>query len=238
MKNKMRRIRLTTLFASLLLVTSAGANNLKNEISALGADGDILKRVKALSPRNRIRVVQKRSVDRNLRFEFGGGFGAISGGDPFLSTKVLLGRADFHLTPRYSLGVQYSSFDNDLNSEGKNRAELAKKYPNNDNLIPKTDHAISSTMAIFNWYPMYGKVNILDSAITQFDVYFLLGAGNISLQSGDTSVATVGGGLAFWISQHISTRLEVRYQTYEDRPEIQQRQLDQTVLSANIGFLL
>ncbi|MCB0365753.1 MAG: outer membrane beta-barrel domain-containing protein [Bdellovibrionaceae bacterium] len=211
------------------------AGDLQKDLESLGGNKDILRRARALDPKNRLRVVQNRLVDRNLRLEVAAHYGSMAGGDPYLNTDNIGAQLEFHINPRWSLGARYYSYSNSLSTEGERRAESARagKEPFFD-----SDSAIRAYMGVVTWYPIYGKLNFFDWAVAQFDIYALAGAGQVELESGPSDTYTFGAGIGIWLSQHISTRFEVRYQGYEDRVYDDQRKLDLTVVSAGIGFLL
>ena len=75
--------------AILLAVPSYAARTSKKSASesmnSLGADKDILKKVRSYKSRHKVRVVQKRAVDRDLRLELGINYGAYSGGSAYTS---------------------------------------------------------------------------------------------------------------------------------------------------------
>ena len=89
-----------------------------------------------------------------------------------------------------------------------------------------------------NFYPIYGKMNLYDLGIVHFDIYALGGYGNIDLRSGTTSTYTAGGGFGMWFSQHLTSRLEARYQNYQAERFNGKQNMDLTVLSLQIGYLL
>ena len=91
-------------------------------------------------------------------------------------------------------------------------------------------------MAVINWYPMYGKINLFDRGIAQFDLYLLGGAGVINLGTGSSTLYTGGAGVGFWWTQHFTTRLEARWQGYRDLNNT--RAINETVLGLTFGFLL
>ncbi|MGE0529414.1 MAG: outer membrane beta-barrel domain-containing protein [Bdellovibrionales bacterium] len=217
------------------------AGDLTQEMDALGANRDLMKKARAIDPKNRVRVVQNREVDRHLRFEFGVSYGMNAGGDPYVSTDSLGGQVDFHITPRWSVGGRYYNHSNSLNSEGKKVFdEAAREHAagNNKYRVPDTDSAHDSWLGVLNWYPIYGKTNLFDITIAQFDIYLLGGAGQINLASGSAPLYTAGGGVGMWITQHVSTRLEARWQGYQDEVYDGSRDINQTVLTATLGFLL
>src|SRR5690606_31252721 len=108
-------------------------------------------------------------------------YGMVTGGDPYLSSDNLGGRVDFHITPRISLGVMHYQTSNELSSEGKrvyDNAQAAQASGNNYT-IPDSDYAESTTMAIINVYPLYGKLNLFNTGIAQFDLYGIGGYGQV-----------------------------------------------------------
>ena len=226
--------------SSLLVSTSLSAESkLMKNLGSLGANKKIIKRVNELDPKNKIRVVQKRAVDRNNRFEISTGYGMIAGGDPALSSKVLNANVEFHLNPNWSFGLRYSSYDNDPSSHQESLLEQASNNPQLLNTIRSDiDPAKQSSMFTLSWYPLYGKMNMMDMGIAQFDIYTILGLGKIELESGSSNIHTLGAGLGLWINNYINTRLELRYQGYKDQISTGERNIDQTIFSASIGLML
>ncbi len=229
----------------ILLSISGWAKDLTQEMDALGANKALMKKARAIDPKNRVRVVQNREVDRYYRLELGLNYGMAAGGDPYVDTNVLGGHLDFHMTPRWSVGARYYNNSNNLNAEGKkvfDDAEARRAAGDNTFRRPGVDYAKDSWLGVINWYPLYGKLNLFDAGIAQFDIYLLGGAGQINLQSGTTPLYTAGGGVGIWLSQHFSTRLEARWQGYKDQiydgVDTTQRDINQTVLTATLGFLL
>lgn len=231
---------LTLILLSLMTLNAFAAADLTGEMDALGANKDLLKKARAIDPQNRVRVVQNRDVDRRLRLEIGVNGALVEGGDPYVNTNVLGGSLDFHITPRWSVGARYSNYSNTMTSEGKRVYEDAKANPNFR--VPSIDYAKNAWLAVVAWYPMYGKINMFDVGISQFDVYFLGGAGQVMLNSGTEPMYTAGGGVGFWLAQHMSMKFEARWQGYKDHPsvgsEVFNRNINETVLGASIGFLL
>ena len=225
----------------LFSLNAFAAKDLTQDMDALGANRDLIQKARAIDPQNRIRVVQRRDVDRNYRFEVGANASLLEGGDPYTNTNTLGVNLDFHITPRWSIGARWSNYSNSLTSEGKkvfDNYQSCLKNGGCTDRIPGTDFASNSYLGVINWYPIYGKVNLFDTWIAQFDVYFLAGAGQIMLNSGSTGLYTGGGGIGFWWSQHFSTRVEARWQGYKDRVLDGPRDINQVVLGLTLGFLL
>jgi len=234
-----------TLIALSLLAFNAWSDDLTGKMSALGANKDLMNKAKAIDPQNRVRVVQNREVDRYYRFELGLNYGMAAGGDPYVDTNVLGGQLDFHITPRWSVGARYLNNSNNLNSEGKKVFDAAEREAaagNKNFRVPGTDYAKDTWLGVLNWYPIYGKMNLFDATVSQFDIYFLGGAGQINLNSGTAPVYTAGAGVGVWFTQHFASRLEARWQGYSDKvfdgTSYQTRNIDQTMLTATVSFLL
>ncbi len=237
--------------ASLILIAlfalNTYAGDLTSDMDALGANRELMKKARAIDPNNRMRVVQNREVNRNFRLEFGMNFGMAAGGDPYLDSSILGGQIDLHLTPRWSVGGRFYNINNTLNSEGRNVFDEAKRRDeagDKTGVVPGLDGAKNKMLAVINWYPIYGKMSIFDAGISQFDLYLLAGGGSTKLNSGYTeAVVTAGGGVGVWLTKHISTRLEARWEGYKDHPyrgekASQKRDVNETIFSATLGFLL
>jgi outer membrane beta-barrel protein len=231
----MKRFFLITLLLASALAF-AKQKDLDNDMDSLGGNKDLMERANAIDPHNTVRVIQKREVDRDMRLEIGFNYGIVAGGDPFIDTGNLGGRLEFHIDPHWSLGARYYHSSNTLNSEGQQQINLAAQAgaPH-----PNIDYPRDTYLGTVAFYPFYGKINFADLAIKQFDIYFLAGGGQISLDQGTQPTYTGGLGFAFWWSDHWSTRLEARYQGYQDKfDDGSSRQMSLTVLTLDIGFLL
>ncbi|RME18531.1 MAG: outer membrane beta-barrel domain-containing protein [Bdellovibrio sp.] len=215
------------------------SKSLVDDLEGLGANKEILKRARALSPHRRVRVVQNRSVDRNLRFEFSVNYGAIAGGDPYLETSSLGGQLEFHINPHWSVGMRYYDYSNALSAEGKRvfdyAAQNALVDPNVT--VPELDSPFNSLFGTITWYPIYGKMNLFDKGISQFDLYLMAGYGKTETEKGLSNSLLAGGGVGLWLTQHMASRLEVRYQNYEDHVG-EGRSIDWVTFTVSLGVLL
>jgi outer membrane beta-barrel protein len=242
----MKSFKLIPFLMALVSLVSMQALAKKNidvskDVDSLGGNQALVEMATAMDPDNRARVVQKRIVDRHNRLELGVSYGAVAGGDSYLRTQSLGAAADFHFTPRWSVGVRYYDYGNELTPEGQRSIDNAReaiKKGGYDSTAVDFDYPMNSVMGIINWYPIYGKTNLLDYGIAQFDMYLLAGGGSLQLSSGSTGIATAGAGIGFWVSQHFSIRSEVRYQTYEDTIYSGSRKIDTVVGQIGIGLML
>jgi len=218
--------------------------DMKKDFSSLGDNDAVEQRAKALDPKNKYKAVQGRAIDMNMRLEMGVNYGLTSGGDPYYSTQTLGANLDFHLNPNWSIGGRYYHSYNALNAEGQNAFQSA-----NSNFVsgvnyntPAIDYPSDTTLGVINWYPIYGKLDLFGQ-ITHFDIYFLGGYGVTELNSGAAGTLALGGGFGLWLTQHITARLEARYQEYNDHPyfdlpQSYTRQINQVVYMGSIGFML
>ncbi|MGZ3773364.1 MAG: outer membrane beta-barrel domain-containing protein [Pseudobdellovibrionaceae bacterium] len=241
MKN-LNLIFISYLFASALATSTAfGAQiNAKEDIDTLGGNKELMEMADKVKSTSRSRIVQERIVDRHHAIELGLSYGNTFGGDAYLKTQSLGVAVDYHFTPRWSLGVRYYDFGNSLTSEGQrifNEARAAYAVGGRAHIVD-IDYPLNATMAVLNWYPIYGKTSFLDMGITQFDIYVLAGGGTINLSSGNTSVLTTGLGLGAWITKHLTSRMEIRYQKYEDQIITGSRSVDSVVGSIGLGWIL
>lgn len=222
--------------------SSSAAKNatMADDIDSLGGNRELMQMAENIKSQTRTRIVQDRMVDRNLRLELGLSYGSTFGGDAYLNSSTLGAQIDFHITPRWSIGARYYDYGNKLTSEGKRIFQQAKEnYEAGGRAYAvDIDYPETAALAVVNWYPIYGKTSFLDLGVTQFDLYLLAGGGQMTLSSGSTSVLAAGAGVGVWVTPRVSTRLEVRYQAYEDQPVTGARNLDTVVGSLGIGFML
>lgn len=197
--------------------TSSQRVNLEKDFDTLGGNDILIKKAQALDPDNKIRIVQKRLVDRNLRFEITANFGGLSGGDSYVDSTLAGGNIEFHFTPHWSFGIRHQIFGNKLSAEGDRVYSESQKAVDVPFRQVEIDYPVNTTLALISWYPIYGKANIFDAGISQFDVYLMAGGGQMNLSSGSTSTVAAGGGVGFWLTQHFSLRAELRGQNYKDR---------------------
>lgn len=224
---------------SILVSSTTLAKKLSEEISELGGNSKLLELSTDLSPDKKVRVVQKRLVPRENRFELGIRYGQKFGGDSYLLTRAYHLNAEYHFNPRFSMGLVYSDYGSQFTPEG-NRAfsEAQKSFEAGGGLTsyPNIDTPLNSIVAQVQLYPIYGKLNFFDYSIIQFDTSLILGYGQIRLNSGNTQLLSTGIGSGFWITNNISARLELRYESYQDRDVIYNTTRPLNTVSGQIGL--
>ena len=229
---------LISFLAAALLMASVGRAEILEDFDSLGGNKVLLEKARALNPDQEVMVVQDRVVNRKYRFEMAPEFNSVLGGDNFLITRAASANAHFHFNHRWSLGAKYSQMFNRLSQDGENLLTDTAAISKGRALVPDIDYPKSQWLLTLDYYPLYGKLNFFNKSILQFDIYGLVGAGRIELSSGSTSTWTAGAGVGFWISQHLTTRLEMRYQNYKAVRYNGPYNVDLTVAGVQVGYLL
>ena len=226
------------LFVVLVLESTFAFADLMQDFESLGGNDVLLEKAKALNPDQRVFVVQDRIVSRRRRFEFAPEFHTVLGGDNFLVTRGASANVHFHFNPQWSIGLKYSRMFNRLSQDGENLLNDSALNMKGRALVPDADYPMAQSLATIDYYPIYGKFNFFNRGIVHFDVYGLLGGGNLQLASGSTNTWTAGAGMGFWISQHLTSRLELRYQSYTAQRYNGAYAVDLTALGVQVGYLL
>lgn len=238
------RLFIVSVVLLLTLPISLLAQTLETEFDGLGGNQIILDKARELNPDTQMEVVQDRIVPRKHRFEFAPEFsGAMGGDDTYTKSQSLGMNINYHINHRWSIGAKYNHTFNKLTAEGEAMVDAATEdrlaNPRNPTKpLPDIDHQKSESLVVLNWYPIYGKMNLFEKKIAQFDIYGLLGVGQVELKSGSKPTHTVGGGIGFWLSPQISTRMELRYQKYNVEYVSGPKGLDLAIASVQVGWLL
>jgi outer membrane beta-barrel protein len=117
-------------------------------------------------------------------------------------------------------------------------ADYLEDPANPDQGFPQLNYPKSETLALINWYPFYGKISLFEKAVAHFDFYFIGGYGQVALKDGSTPTYTGGAGLGFWLSPHVSSRIEMRYQNYKAQYFTGEKSMDLAIASMQLGWLL
>ncbi|MBX3022900.1 MAG: outer membrane beta-barrel domain-containing protein [Bdellovibrionales bacterium] len=230
------------LFASAAFAQTANTPA-EPEFDSLGGNRVLLERAKAMNPDQTVSVVQNRTVDRRNRVEFAPEISGVMGGDTYSRARSVGLNAYYHFNPRFAVGAKFGYSFNTLTPEGQALLDQAnhdfQADPETPSIgYPDVDYQKTEWMGLLNWYPLYGKFSVLDRRVIHFDFYVVGGAGQTTLRSGPASTYTGGIGMGLWLTQHFTTRMEARYQTYEAKYFTGARRLDLTVASLQMGWLL
>jgi len=238
--------KLLIVLVSIFQVAMAAENtseDLASDFDALGGNKTLLERAQALEPEMNVTIVQDRTVSRRNRVEIAPEFSGTYGGDTYNRTRSIGLNLHYHFTPRWSVGVKFNQNFNALTTEGeammRDSYEDFKNNPERPGIAyPDIDYPKSETMALVNWYPFYGKMNLLDKGILHFDMYMIGGYGQVQLASGPTTTYTGGGGIGLWFTQHFTSRFEMRYQNYKAQYLKGEKNMDLAIASVQMGWML
>lgn len=238
MKSFITTLKLSTLSLALVagFAMTAQAADLMKDFDSLGGNDVLLEKARALNPDSSISVVQDRIVNRRHRLEIAPEYTNVVGGDPYNKTQEIGFATHFHINPHWSIGARYGYAANTLRPEAE--ALISDVDTTGKAKIPEIDYPKSEMLALVDWYPIYGKMNMYDLGVAHFDIYATAGAGQIALKSGSTGTYTGGVGLGLWWSQHLTTRAELRYQTYNAKRSTGDTAMNLTVLGLQVGYLL
>jgi outer membrane beta-barrel protein len=213
--------------------------DLTDSLDSISSDQDVIRRAKEMSSETKVEVVQNRAVDRTNRHEFSVNYGTAAFGDNYLSTRNTGFQYDYHIDNHWSIGGRYYSYANGLTSEGERVMADAKDRKNRglDYRYPQIDEPAYAGLATVTWYPIYGKSNMFNVDVVHFDFYTVGGYGRIQLNSGQTDTFTAGGGFGIWWTQWLTSRLEMRWQTYRDKHFDGPRTLNLAVAHFGLGVM-
>jgi outer membrane immunogenic protein len=249
MKQKLKQIKkiipsiaFVLVYTQVSFAESSPRKSLRSQLQSLGSSSEVSERVKNMDSQQRVRVVQNRSVERNNRVELGLNYGLFSNADSYVQTQNAGAALQYHVSPRFSFGFEYQRSFNKMTPEGDRQFSqaqaLQQKDPGNEVLFPGVDYPLDTKMAMATFYPIYGKLNLFDSGIAQFDLYTSLGAGQMALRSGSTQAFMAGLGAGVWLNNYLSMRLEGRYQKYRDLVQSQNRDQNTFQALASMGIFL
>lgn len=221
--------------------TVSGANEL--DFDSLGGNGILFEKSKNIQPEKTVTIVQNRTIQKRNRIEIAPEFSGTFGGDTYSRTRSFGLNAQYHLNYNWSVGAKYNYSFNSLTPEGEALVDQAMAdYNANPQTptfaYPELNYQKSEVLALVNWYPIYGKFNMFDKSVVHFDFYLVGGAGQIQLARSSAPTYTAGTGLGFWMTNNLTTRLEMRYQNYNSEYLGVTKKMDVAVASVQMGWLL
>ena len=238
-------VNTTTTSAQHTTVAKPVIANTANEtdFDSLGGNKIFFEKAKDLQPEKTVTIVQNRTVDMKNRIEIAPEFSGVFGGDTYSRTKSLGLNVHYHLNYNWSVGAKYNYSFNSLTPEGEALMDQAiadyNANPQNPSAsYPELNYAKSEAMALVNWYPVYGKFNMMDKSVVHFDFYMIGGYGQIQLNKSSSPTYTAGTGLGLWMTNNFSTRFEMRYQNYNSEYLGTTKKMDVAVASVQMGWLL
>lgn len=136
----------------------------------------------------------------------------------------------YHLNSKWSFGLRYNRYSNELTSAGQTLFDREK-------IVPDQDFAFNSQEAFATFNTIYGKLRWSSTTIVYFDQYISLGAGQIELASGKTNHGLLDLGLAFWIGNHTSMRVGLKNEFYNQQQVTEKRLMHNAMGYLEIGYL-
>lgn len=232
-----------SLILALLVTSSVSYGQVEQELDSFGGNEALYMKAKALNPEVQNEVVQNRFTDRTNRFEVAPEFSGVFGGDAYNKTNNTGLNVHFHINPRWSVGVKYNYSFNTLTPEGQAMVEKANQAaaanPKDPKfLFPEVVYPKSEMLGLVSWYPVVGKLSFGSLGVAHFDTYLTAGYGSIELNNGNTSTASLGIGMGFWVNSNVTTRFEYRAQQYTAEYYDSAKDMLTSVASVQVGWML
>lgn len=216
------------LVAMVLIGASATAAAQDGGEAAGGSDAPKAKaKVEAQTPsmywgeRRNVDIVQPRLFTKDGRMELTV-FGGIIPNDPFLTYIPIGGRVAYYFVE--SIGVElsgeYSGGALQVQSDLEDYLAEEERFSATVDVLDRQDWRANATVV---WSPFYGKMALLDSALSHFDVNLVAGFGAIQISSPprkdsfDQNDVTeireegiLGAGMRFFVTDALTVRLDYR----------------------------
>lgn len=221
------------LILGLLFVNSTFANEAKEERALDKKLDDLLipdDKVTPVLSQDKFYVVNTRYSSLINRHEF-----TLQGAhnftaDSHLDVKQAALSYRYHLNSKWSFGLRYNRYTNELTSAGQ-------KLLDDKQIVPDQDFAYNSQEIFATYNTIYGKLRWSADTVVYFDQYISLGAGQIELASGKTNHGMLDLGLAFWLGQNASMRFGLKNEFYNQQQLSGERFMHNAMGYLEIGYL-
>ncbi|GAB4012963.1 MAG: hypothetical protein Fur0010_09330 [Bdellovibrio sp.] len=222
----MKYIILTALLISRALFAEE-INDLEKKLDALNIPDD---KVTPVLSEDKLYVVNTRYSSLVNRHEL-----TLMGGNNFtadshLSTQQAAASYRYHLNSKWSLGLRYTRYANELTTAGK-------KLFDDKQILPDTDFALNGQEIFVNYNTIYGKLRWSQDSVVYFDQYVALGGGKIELASGKKNLYFADLGFSFWLGKHMSTRIGFKNEFYKQTQLNGERDMHNGMGYLEIGYL-
>ncbi|MEO1273588.1 MAG: outer membrane beta-barrel domain-containing protein [Myxococcota bacterium] len=186
-----------------------------------------LERNRYWGGRRDVSVVQKRLFTKDGRLEVTAYSGVVPN-DPFLTYLPVGARIGYYFVE--SIGVEVSGsfsggslqLDSGLADDLRNDEDINA----NVTLLDRQQYRVNAAVS---WSPFYGKFALLDSRLSNFDIYLVGGLGLVVTESPDVNADTgreetevdpkpegvLGIGMRFFVNEYLSLRLDYRQGIFE-----------------------
>ncbi|MBC97767.1 MAG: hypothetical protein CME63_08455 [Halobacteriovoraceae bacterium] len=205
LKNAKKYLMVMALVSTSSYAAESGeVSKLENKLDALNIPDD---KVTPLLSQDQLYIVNTRYSSLINRHEV-----TLKGGhnftaDSHLDSKDIALSYRYHLNSDWSFGVRYTEYQNDLTGAGERLFDDQK-------LLPDTDYSVNAKEIFATYNTIYGKLRWSQETVVYFDQYISLGVGEMELASGKTNHALADLGLAFWIGKHMSARVGLKNEFY------------------------
>lgn len=150
--------------------------------------------------------------------------------DSHLDVKQAALTYRYHLNSRWSFGLRYNRYTNELTSAGEKLLQDKK-------IVPDQDFAYNSQELFATYNTIYGKLRWSSDTVVYFDQYISLGAGQIELASGKSNMGLLDLGLAFWVGKNGSMRVGIKNEFYNQQQLTGDRFMHNAMGYLEIGYL-
>ena len=174
----MKKILISTLLILAFPIASMG-EGLEQKLDELNIPDD---KVTPVLSKDTLYIVNTRYSSLINRHEIGVQGSHNFTADSHLDVKQVSGSYRYHLNSKWSFGLRYNYYSNELTSAGQ-------RLLDDKQIIPDQDFAFNSQEAFVTYNTIYGKLRWSEETVVYFDQYFSLGAGQIELASGKTNHA-------------------------------------------------
>ena len=159
------------------------------------------------------RVVLNRNVVTDKRLEFGVGAG-LEMNEPYYSDFLGQLQATYNLNEVHAINVQGLLWQDGLSDYGNQlKAGQAGKFlPFDATNAPHPKYAL---MANYQFVAYYGKISVTKRTVMNLNLFALVGAGYLSLDTQNTIAANVGLGQNFFFTKHLGVRVDLRVFMYQ-----------------------
>ncbi|MBY0470505.1 outer membrane beta-barrel domain-containing protein [bacterium] len=175
--------------------------------------------------------VQSRYAPMTNKWEFQLGIGKRTNQE-FVNSTYFNGGIRYHLSDRWSIGVNGSYVSNSLTN--------STLILLNDTKGPRPDVAYPDFVADLNvgYNLFYGKFRLSMDNVLYFDQYWTLGGGVVNLNTGRQVAGVVDAGFAFWLGKKGSVRIGVKDYIYNEKLITSQGIVNSFVLHLDAGIML
>lgn len=136
----------------------------------------------------------------------------------------------YHLNSKWSFGLRYTRYSNELTSAGQSLFDKER-------IVPDTDYALNSQEIFATYNTIYGKIRWSADTVVYFDQFIALGGGQTELASGKTNHGFLDLGVAFWVGNHMSLRVGVKNEFYNQQQKLEKRFMHNAMGYLEIGYL-